>query len=376
MQSVLKDPTPAQIVSQIEFTASGWYKISVPSTIIAGLIANKAYKFDPFYGMNFEKLNDTALDHAWWFRTAFRLPVSENGKNIILKLHGINYKANVWLNGVKIMDSTQAKNPYRVVEVDITKNIKKGNDNVLALEILRPFNPNKHVGDLAIDYADWIHYPPDYNAGIINNVEIKSFDKVGIKYPLVSTVFDMPALKIAHLSVDALVTNYSNSDQEVMVKGLINNDVSFEQQVHLKPHEIKNVIFSAARYSQLTIKNPHIWWPWQYGKPELNKIKLSVIREGLVSNTITEDFGIRTITSKLIDEHSREFVVNGKRIMLRGAAWSPDIFQRRSAKRQEQEIRLYRDMNMNVIRSEGKLDIPLILTTQFRRNVTSDSASN
>jgi exo-1,4-beta-D-glucosaminidase len=42
--------------------------------------------------------------------------------------------------------------------------------------------------------------------------------------------------------------------------------------------------------------------------------------------------------------------------MLRGAAWSPDIFQRRTAERQEQEIRLARDMNMNIIRSEGKLE--------------------
>ncbi|MGZ3778520.1 MAG: glycoside hydrolase family 2 protein, partial [Mucilaginibacter sp.] len=68
------------------------------------------------------------------------------------------------------------------------------------------------------------------------------------------------------------------------------------------------------------------------------------------------NFGIRQITSKLIDNKSREFIVNGKPIMLRGAAWSPDIFQRRSPERQEQELRLYRDMNMNIVRSEGKME--------------------
>jgi exo-1,4-beta-D-glucosaminidase len=356
MQSALKDHSPAATISQDKFEPKGWYKISVPSTIIAGLLANKAYDFDPFYGMNFEKLNDPALDKPWWFRKEFELPASEKGKNVVLKLHGINYKANVWLNGVLIADSTKIKGPFRIIDLDVTKQIKSGGNNVLALEITRPFTPNKQKGDLAIDYADWIHYPPDYNAGIVNDVEIKTYDKVGIQYPLVTTNFDLPSLAVAHLTVDALVTNYSKNEQDVVVKGKINSDITFEKKVHLGPNEIKNVTFTPAEYSQLNIKDPHIWWPWQYGKPELNKIELSVLHDNAASNTIAENFGIRQMTSKLIDDHSRVFIVNGKQIMIRGAAWSPDIFQRRSPERQEQELRLYRDMNMNIVRSEGKME--------------------
>ncbi|HEX3386162.1 MAG TPA: hypothetical protein VHS53_13275, partial [Mucilaginibacter sp.] len=122
----------------------------------------------------------------------------------MLKMHGINYKANVWLNGVKIADSTQTMGPFRIIELDVTKETRPGS-NVLALEIKRPVNPQHKGGDLAIDYADWIHYPPDYNGGIVNDIEIKTFDKVGIQYPLVTTHFDMPSLETAHLTVDALV---------------------------------------------------------------------------------------------------------------------------------------------------------------------------
>jgi len=355
MQSSLKVSAAGSSISLSKFQPQGWYKVSVPTTIIAGLIANKVYDFDPFYGMNFEKLKDPALDKPWWFRKEFSIPASEKGKNVVLKLHGINYKANVWLNGVKIADSTQTMGPFRIIELDVTKYIKQAG-NVLALEIKRPVNPQKKGGDLAIDYADWIHYPPDYNGGIVNDIEIKTFDKVGIQYPLVTTHFDMPSLDIAHLTVDALVTNYSKTPQDVVVKGKINNDVAFEQKVHLGPGELKNITFSPGDYTQLNIKNPKIWWPWQYGKPELNRIELSVVHGTAASNTISENFGIREITSKLIDNKSREFIVNGKPIMIRGAAWSPDIFQRRSAERQEQELRLYRDMNMNIVRSEGKLE--------------------
>ena len=60
MQSALKDPSPGSNISQSQFEPKSWYKISVPSTVIAGLLANHVYDFDPFFGMNFEKLNDPA----------------------------------------------------------------------------------------------------------------------------------------------------------------------------------------------------------------------------------------------------------------------------------------------------------------------------
>lgn len=356
MQSSLTDKATGAEVSQKNFPAKGWYKITVPSTIIAGLLANNEYKFDPFYAKNFEKLADKRLDHTWWFRKEFELPASEKNKNVVLKLHGINYKANVWLNGVLIADSSYIKGPFRIIELDVSKQIKYAGENVLAIEILRPFNPNRRDGDLAIDYADWIHYPPDYNGGIVNDVEIKTYQQVGIRYPLVTTKFDLPSLGVAHLEVDAEAVNYTNREQTALVKGKINNEVRFQQKIHLLPNEKRHVSFAPGEYPQLNIENPRIWWPWQYGKPELNRIEVSVEINGHVSNTVSENFGIREITSKLINNHSREFIVNGKPIMLRGAAWSPDIFQRHSKKREEQELRLVRDMNMNIVRSEGKLE--------------------
>jgi exo-1,4-beta-D-glucosaminidase len=356
MQSSLTDNASGAKISQKDFPVKNWYKITVPSTIIAGLLTNNEYNFDPFYAKNFEKLADKRLDHTWWFRKEFVLPASEKNKNVILKLHGINYKANVWLNGVLIADSSSIKGPFRIIELDITKQIRYAEENVFAIEILRPFNPNKRDGDLAIDYADWIHYPPDYNGGIVNNVEIKTYDQVGIKYPLVTTRFDLPSLDVAHLQVDAELVNYTDKEKDVVVKGKINDDIQFQQKVHLVPNEKKQVSFNSADYPQLNIKNPHIWWPWQYGEPQLNRIEISLVRDGNVSNTISEHFGIREITSKLINNHSREFIINGKRIMLRGAAWSPDIFQRHSKEREERELKLVRDMNMNIVRSEGKLE--------------------
>ncbi len=356
MMSALKEPATGSAISKVNFKIANWHTVSVPTTIIGGLLANNKYDFDPFFGNNLEKLSDTIFDHTWWFRRQFSLPATEAGKNVVLKLQGINYKANVWLNGSLVADSNEIVGPFRIINLDVTKHINYKGANVLAVEVLRPFNPQKAGGDLAIDYADWIHYPPDYNGGIINKVELKTYDKVGVEYPLVTTNFEDSTLALAHLNVYAVVMNFSDKDEDVMVKGKINDNISFQQKVHLTAGEKKQVAFNSKEYAQLNVKSPRIWWPWEYGKPNLNRIRVSAIHNNKTSNTVSENFGIRQVTSELIDTQSRKFSINGKPIMLRGAAWSPDIFQRRSKQRQEQEIKLVRDMHMNIVRSEGKLE--------------------
>ena len=234
LQSSLKVKADGATLTSAAYQPTGWFKISVPSTIIGGLMANDYYDFDPFMGQNFKKLADPAMDKPWWFRKAFTISADYKGKNIVLKLQGINYKANVWLNGHKIADSTEIKGPMRIIDLDITKYAKIG-DNVLALQIQRPFRPNRKDGDLAIDYADWIHYPPDYNAGIINDVVIHGYDKVGVQYPHVVTHFDLPSLDIAHLTVHGLVTNYTDKAQQIEVRAQINKDITIKKKVSLAP---------------------------------------------------------------------------------------------------------------------------------------------
>lgn len=356
MQSSMVASAGGKEISKRSFDAGSWYKITVPSTIIAGLLQNNAYNFDPFYGTNLEKIKDEKFDHSWWFRKTFSLPAAEKNKTVTIRFLGINYKANIWLNGQLIADTQTVKGPFRFFEFDITSLVHFNDENVLAIEVTRPFNPNRKDGDLAIDYADWIHYPADYNGGIVNDVEIKTCNSVAVRYPFVATKFDLPSLDVAHLDAYVELINYSNTAQDVVVKGTINDDVHFKQQVHLNALERKTVSFSYADFQQLNIHDPRIWWPWQYGEPLLNKISFEVTKNDEASDAVSENFGIRQMESKFISDDAREFIVNGKPILLRGAAWSPDIFQRRSPERQEQEIKLVRDMNMNVIRSEGKFE--------------------
>ncbi|HVX51155.1 MAG TPA: hypothetical protein VHB48_13400, partial [Chitinophagaceae bacterium] len=286
MQSSLNSSISGSQASMPGYNTTGWYKVSVPTTIIGGLLANHVYDFDPFYDTNLARIAGPQFDTSWWFRKQFILPATQKGKNVIITMHGINYKANIWFNGKLIADTGYVKGPFRFFEFDVTPYIKTGHPNVLAIEVTRPFNPNRRGGDLAIDYADWIHYPADYNGGIVNDVSVAMYDKVAVIHPFVETKFDLPSLKTAHLTVYADVVNYADEPVDAVVKGKINADVSFSQKVHLDAKQKVEVRFTPGEYSQLNITNPKIWWPWQLGKANLNNISISAVRNGKTSNTI------------------------------------------------------------------------------------------
>ena len=62
MQSSLTNKATGEQVSKKDFRVNDWYKITVPSTFVAALLANHEYNFDPFYSQNFEKLADKRMD--------------------------------------------------------------------------------------------------------------------------------------------------------------------------------------------------------------------------------------------------------------------------------------------------------------------------
>src|SRR5690242_17848321 len=102
-------------ISTKDFEPRGWYPATVPSTIIGTLVEDGVYR-DPMVDMNLRQIpgcsypvganfsnvpmpQDSPFRSSWWYRTEFHMPVGYAGKNIWLHFDGINFRANVWLNG-------------------------------------------------------------------------------------------------------------------------------------------------------------------------------------------------------------------------------------------------------------------------------------
>jgi exo-1,4-beta-D-glucosaminidase len=351
-------------ISKPGFATKGWLDVTVPTTVVAAQVKHKILP-DPFFGMNLRQYPgmgypiggnfsnipmplDSPYATTWWYRKTFAIPTSDKGKTIWLNFRGINYRANVWLNGKQIAKSDDVAGAWRTYEFNITDAAKAGAENVLAVQVIPPTDT-----DLAITFVDWNPAPPDKNMGLWREVYLSTSGPVAVRYPTVVSHVD--AAQNAQLLVTAQVKNGTNQAVHGTLKGAIENE-EFEQEVDLGPGESKDVVFDPATVSQLNFTKPRLWWPVQMGSPELYALGLQFEVNGKVSDQTTTRFGIREVTSELNSDQRRVFSINGKKILIRGGGWSPDMMMRENPQRLRDEFRYVRDMGLNTIRLEGKLE--------------------
>lgn len=353
-------------ISTPGFQARGWHATTVPSTVVNALVQNKVYP-DPYTGMNLRAIPgtsypvsenfsnlptpaDSPFGRSWWYRTEFEIPAAWSGKTLWLKFDAINYRANVWMNGRQIADSAKMAGAWRVFELDVTGSAEPGRVNSLAVEVFPP-TPR----DLAITFVDWNPLPPDRDMGLWRPVRLIATGPVSVRYPQVITKLNLPAADAAELTVTAELRNATASPVKGALKGRIEN-IEFSQPVELAAKETRVVTFTPGQFAQLKIANPRLWWPAQVGPQNLYPLSVRFETDGHVSDEAAIRFGIREVTSQLDEKNHRLFRINGKNILIRGAGYTFDMLLNSSPERQQAELNYVRDMNLNTVRLEGKLE--------------------
>lgn len=366
LQSSGKVPETGDLISTTKFQPKDWYPVTVPTTVVAALVANKVFP-DPDFGMNlrsypgmdypiggnFSNLPmqpDSPFAVPWWYRKQFSLPAASKGRTIWLQFKGINYRAIVWLNGKKIAGDQDIAGAWRTYELNITNEVRAGGENVLAIEVWPPTE-----NDLAITFVDWNPAPPDKNMGLWREVNVVTSGPVALRYATVVSQVNSPANDKAQLTVTALLKNATNQPVKGTLQGKIDN-IQFAQEVELAAGEAKDIVFTPDKFPQLNVSNPRLWWPRQMGTPNLYKLDMEFVSGGKVSDQSQSEFGIRQIDSTVVASNARIFTVNGKKILIRGGGWSPDMMLRHDPERLKQEFRYVEDMGLNTIRLEGKLE--------------------
>jgi exo-1,4-beta-D-glucosaminidase len=352
-------------VSTVGFDASKWHHTNLPNTVVGALVDDGTYK-EPMYGKNLQSL--PGMDYSsktffaiqdmpkgspflssWWFRTEFALPADFEQKAKWLHFLGINYRANVWVNGQKVGDQKDVAGTFRTFEFDTTKLLQAGKKNAIALEI---FAPQK--GDLGITWVDWNPTPADKDLGIWKEVFVSTSGDVTLRNPFVTSKVDAD-LHAAVLTVSADLHNLSSQS----VNGVLHAEVAgkeISQPVTLAAGEAKTVKFAPERFAELRVENPRLWWPYTMGEPHLYQAKLSFKIGKQVSDEASLHFGIREVTSELTDKGYRLYKINGRKILIRGAAWAPDLFLRWYPERLDADFRYVKDMGLNTVRLEGRID--------------------
>jgi len=367
VQSACNLQAAGDAISSEGFAAENWLMATVPSTVLAAQAAAGAVP-DPYYGANLRQIpgtsypigqnfsnlpmpQDSPYHCGWWYRKEFTAPAaSAQQDRFWLHFGGINYRAEIWLNGHRIADSTQVAGAYRTYDFDVTNLLRPGKTNVLAVETFAPTEK-----DLGINWVDWNPCPPDKDMGLWGAVNLVATGAVTVRSPQAVTHFPENSLASADLTIYAELHNATDH----AVKGIAAGSaagVRFEQPVELAPNEDRTIVFSPQQFPQLLIHDPKLWWPYQMGQPHLERLTVSFSIQGQPTDEQSADFGFREITSELTANGSRLFRVNGKPILIRGGGWSQDMLLRSDEKRLRDQFRMVRDLNLNTIRLEGKLD--------------------
>ncbi len=329
-------------ISSNHFKPDGWFATKVPSTVMHSLVENGVYS-NIFVDDNMKNISSKPFNASWWYQTKFNL--DEVPQTLFLDFEGVNYKANVWLNGKQIADTTLLKNAFRQFKFNITQGVIKG-ANTLAVEIFPPV-----PGDFSIGFVDWNPAPPDHNMGLFREVFLEANAGVEIFNPFVVTKLN-DRLSNAKLTASVEVTNHLNKTQfgEVVL--------TFDGKKVIKPVELlagqtKKIVLTAEEFSDLNIDNPKLWWPHTLGEPYLHHATFEFHDSGQTLDSKSINFGIRTVSDFFTKEGHRGFKINGKKILIRGGGWVDRLLLDDTYESVKNQLEYVKDMNLNTVRLEG-----------------------
>lgn len=368
-----------------DYPTTDWMPAIVPGTVLNSLVYNKMYP-EPYYGINnkieshlIPDISEIGRDfYTYWFRTEFEVPESFKGKHIWLQLDGINYRADVWVNGYLL---SSMKGMFLQDYIDVTSFVKIGGNNALAIKVYPVDVPgstkpkswgavgefhnggNGNIGwnttmlmtvEWDFTFMDGIR---DRNTGIWKNISLYATGKLALRHPFVKSELRKPGYDQARESVSVEVVNPTTGFNPIRctVKGeIVGENITFEKELKVLRGEEKLVTFSPEEFPQLVMDNPRLWWPVNKGPQNLYELKLTVAVDGVVCDSVKTKFGIREITSDTnTPDKSRVFYVNGKRLFIRGTNWIPEAMLRTSDERTYAELRYSLQSGVNLLRMWG-----------------------
>ncbi|KAL9318501.1 hypothetical protein ACSQ67_015018 [Phaseolus vulgaris] len=346
--------------TEVHFTGTQLTTTHPPSAsaqpVLATLVKNKVVP-DPFYGLGNEAIIDIADSgreyYTFWFFTTFQC-----NQHCDLNFRGINYSADVYLNGHKMV---LPKGMFRRHSLDVTNVIHSDGTNLLAVLVHPPDHPGRippqggqggdhEIGkDVATQYVqgwDWMAPIRDRNTGIWDEVSISITGPVKIIDPhLVSSFFDN--YKRVYLHATTELENRSSWTAECSLS--IHVTTELEGSIHsLEQLQTQNLSIpptSRVQYTfpELFFYKPNLWWPNGMGKQSLYNVIINIDVKGYgESDSWSNHFGFRKIESNI------DGATGG-----RGNWILSDGLLRLSEKRYKTDIKFHADMNFNMIRCWG-----------------------
>jgi hypothetical protein len=346
-------------LSKPGFADADWLVATVPATTLssywnAGALPN------PNFGDNINTISDSFFYADFWYRNEFAAPPAGAGKHVWLNFDGINWKADVFLNGEKI---GRIEGGFTRARFDVTNRLRVGRQNAIAIRVEKNANPgsvkektftdpDKNGGVLGADNPtyhatigwDWIPTVRGRDTGIWNDVYLTTTGPVSLENPFVQTRLPLPDTSRADVSIEVTLRNHDAQPVSGSLRGRY-GDRTFNTPVTIDPSAEKTVT------AALQLPNPKLWWPAGYGEPNLYDVELTFeTSPGAVSDSKSFKSGVRQFAYR--EGSALRMWINGRRFIPRGGNWGfGESMLRYRAREYDVAVRYHRDMNFTMIRN-------------------------
>lgn len=300
-------------ISKPGFSDKDWLVATVPGTVLTTMVNRGLYP-NPDYGLNNMAIPETLAHQDYWYRVEFKAPSAARGRRLTLTFLGVNYAAEVWLNGQKLGGFTGA---FLRGTFDVTGLIKRSGENALAVRVSPPPHPGipeeesltSGPGDnggvevldgptfAATEGWDWIPSIRDRDTGIWQDVTLTASGPVQIGDLNVVTTLPKPDNSEADLEIDAPLNNTTSAPVEGELTAAFDN-VKVTKRVRLQPGG-SDIHLEPSEFPQLKVQHPRLWWPNGYGDPALHTLRMTFTTGHKVSSTRQIQFGMREVSYEL-----------------------------------------------------------------------------
>ena len=307
------------------------------------------YPHNPYWGDHLRAINE----QPWLYRRPFAVPADVDYRRARLRFEGVDYFADVRLNGQSV---GQHEGHFAPFSFDITDLLQAGDENQLEVEVSAPWdapNPNgMYPSDHVIrglvkglyEHGEGV-IPPNVNPlGIWRPVWLVLDTGMSIDHIRVRTGLD------GRVDLRLKITNATDQPWQGTLRLAVDGDnhdgpgVESGVPLHLPAGESEIA-------ANLNIPDPQLWWPWDHGDPNLYRLSATLTDEhGQEFDRAIETFGVRTVQLERSPERFT-YYVNDRAMFVRGTSYMPALYQSQCDPTQlAHDVALARAANLNLLR--------------------------
>ncbi|RRA50166.1 glycoside hydrolase family 2 [Acidipila sp. EB88] len=305
-----------EAISTPGFDTSTWMAATVPGTVLTTMIDRGLYP-DPDYGLDNLDIPEKLSRQDYWYRAEFPADAVAQFENVSLLLNGINYQADVWLNGHSLGQVTGA---FMRGNFSISTLLNRHGSNALAIRISPPPHPGipnvqsivlgsgLNGGAMELDgptflaSEGWDWNPPmhDRDTGLWQDVHLVATGAVSIGDQQVITHLALPDTTQADITLNIPLRNASSSRVEGTLSASFEG-VEVHRQVTVPPGGATFQLAPTASggFKALHLDHPRLWWPNGYGSPELYHLTTTFTTASAAPAIKKLRFGVREVSYEL-----------------------------------------------------------------------------